>query len=101
METSEANQIASVVANGFSQSRWLLWRRRLEEISRYGDDQVAKQARFVNIMNQRVKELSSGIRDDVEETWPGGAEQVPMQTRDGVDLMNRRIRDDSSMATDE
>lgn len=61
----ELAQSAHVTSSGFSKSRWLFWRQRLDEISQCCQEEVAKQARYgVHIMGQRVKEISLVVMDE-------------------------------------
>ena len=60
----ELAQQARVAPSGFSESRWLFWRKRLEEISRRGEEQVVKDALFgFTLMTQRVQDVESVMND--------------------------------------
>ena len=61
----ELAQNANVTQGGFSVSRWLFWRHRLEEISRTNHEELAKAAlRGFNIMKERSREIEFAMVDN-------------------------------------
>ena len=61
---------AEVSPSGFSPSRWRFWRQRLEEISKCGEEQVAKDGSFgFNVMSQMVRDIESVMKEKVGDIY--------------------------------